>query len=279
MNIKKRILFFMVHPSKYYVFRNTINMLKSRGHHVDILITSKDVLEDLIKFEGWEYTNIFPEGRKIKGLSPLISSGINLFRTIYRLHRYTQKKYDLFVTDDLLVFFTKILKVPSIVFTDDDIAVTKQFSIILSRATYILTPEITDLKKYNNKKISFNGYKELAYLHPNIFIPNKKIIQSINPNLEKYFILRLVSLKAYHDVSMKGISNVQVERLIKLLETKGKVYISAERELPDQFKKYQLKIEPEKILHILFYADLFIGDSQTMTSEAAVLGTPAFRCN
>ena len=33
------------------------------------------------------------------------------------------------------------------------------------------------------------------------------------------------------------------------------------------------------ILHVLFYADLFIGDSQTMTSEAALLGTPAFRCN
>ncbi len=31
--------------------------------------------------------------------------------------------------------------------------------------------------------------------------------------------------------------------------------------------------------HILFFANMFIGDSQTMTSEAAVLGTPSFRCN
>ena len=255
-------------------------MLMSRGHHIEIIITSKDVLEDLVKFEGWNYTNIFPEGRKIKGLSPIISSGINLLRTIYRLYKYTQKKkYDLFITDDLLVFFTKILNVPSIAFTDDDIAITKQFSIILSRATYILAPEITDLKKFNYKKIGFNGYKELAYLHPNTFTPDKEIIRAINPNLERYFILRLVSLTASHDVAMKGISNKQVERLIKLLETKGKVYISAERELPDQFKKYKLRISPEKILHVLFYADLFIGDSQTMTSEAALLGTPAFRCN
>lgn len=270
----------MVHPSKYYVFRHTINTLKDRGHHVDILITSKDVLEDLIKCENWDYINIFPEGRKIKYFSPLISSGINFFRTIYRLYRYTKKKqYDLFITDDLLVFLTKILKVPSFAFTDDDISVTRQFSIILSRATHILAPEVTDLEKYNNKKISFNGYKELAYLHPNNFVPNEEVIRKINPTLEKYFLLRLVSLKAYHDVFMKGLSNEQVEKIIKLLETRGRVYISAERDLPEQLQKYQLKIEPEKIAHVLYYADLFIGDSQTMTSEAAVLGTPAFRCN
>jgi uncharacterized protein len=277
---KKRILFFIVHPSKYYVFRHTINTLKEHGHQVEILITSKDVLADLVEKEGWEYTNVFPEGRKIKGLPPIISSGINFFRTIYRLYRYTKKKqYDLFITDDLLVFLSKFLKVPSFAFTDDDISVTKLFSIILSRATHILAPEITNLEKYNRKKISFDGYKELAYLHPNNFVPNEKVIKKINPNLKRYFILRLVSLQAYHDVGMKGLSNDRVEKIIKLLEAKGKVYISAERELPMQFEKYRLKIEPENIAHVLYYADLFIGDSQTMTSEAAVLGTPAFRCN
>jgi len=278
--VNKNFLFFFVHSSKFHVFRLTINYLIQNGHSVDILITSKDVLEELVKEEGWDYNNIFPEGRKIKNLPIFVSAGINTIRTIYRLFKYTKgKKYDLFITDDLLVFLTKILKVPSFAFTDDDISVTKQFSIILSRATHILAPEITDLEKYNNKKISFNGYKELAYLHPNNFVPNEKVIKKINPTLEKYFLIRLVSLKAYHDVFMKGLSNEQVQKIIKLLETKGRVYISAERDLPEQFQKYQLKIEPEKIAHVLYYADLFIGDSQTMTSEAAVLGTPAFRCN
>ena len=41
----------------------------------------------------------------------------------------------------------------------------------------------------------------------------------------------------------------------------------------------QLKISPEKIHHLLYFATMFVGDSQTMTSEAAVLGTPAIRCN
>ena len=59
-------LFFFVHPSKFHLFRNTINKLKNHGHNVDIVITSKDVLQALLIKEGWEYTNIFPKGRKMK---------------------------------------------------------------------------------------------------------------------------------------------------------------------------------------------------------------------
>ena len=92
-----RILFFFVHPSKYHVFKHTINALKEKGHKIDITITSKDVLEELVRNEGWEYTNIFPEGRKIEGIPTILGAGINLFKTIYRLHRYMRgKKYDLF---------------------------------------------------------------------------------------------------------------------------------------------------------------------------------------
>jgi uncharacterized protein len=275
-----KFLFFFVHPSKFHLFRNTINTLISRGHEVEILITSKDVLEDLVKNEGWRYTNIFPEGRKMKNVSPLISSGINFFRTIFRLYRYTRgKKYDLFVTDDLLVYIGKLKKTPSFVFNDDDLRVVKQFSLVLMMADHVLAPDITDLGKYNAKKIGFPGYKELAYLHPNWFKPDINVIRRFNPDLTPYFIIRLVSLRAYHDVGMKGISDEQVSRLIALLETRGKVFISAERPLPEKFEKYRLSVNPLDITHVLNFAELFIGDSQTMTSEAAVLGTPAFRCN
>jgi len=275
-----RYLFFFVHPSKFHLFRNTINTLLSKGHSVDILITSKDVLEDLVKSEGWNYTNIFPEGRKMKGVPPYISSGINFFRTIFRLFKYTKsKKYDLFITDDLLVYNGKWKKIPSIVFCDDDLSVVKQFALVLSKATHILSPDITDLGKYSRKKISFPGYKELAYLHPNNFVPDINIVKEFNPKLTPYFILRLVSLRAYHDVGMKGISNEQVKKLIKLLSSHGNVYISSEKQLPKEFEQYKLNINSRDIVHVLYYANMFIGDSQTMTSEAAILGTPAFRCN
>lgn len=273
-------LFFFVHPSKFHVFRNTINSLKDKGHKVDIVITSKDVLEDLVKTEGWEYTNIFPEGRKIAGLPSSLGTGLNFIRTIYRLYKYTRGgKYDLYITDDLLVYVGKWNKIPSIVICDDDISIVKKFSVVLSKANHILSPEITDLGKFEGKKLGFPGYKELAYLHPNHFKPDIEIVKSFNPDLAPYFILRLVSLSAYHDVGRKGLSDDQIEKLISLLEGYGKIFITAERKLPDKFEKYRLNIKPVYISHALNFAEMFIGDSQTMTSEAAVLGVPAFRCN
>lgn len=277
--MKKNFLFFFVHPSKFHVFKNTINHLKKNGHNVEILITSKDVLEELVKNEGWNYTNIFPEGRKFKNVSPYISAGVNFFRTIYRLLKYCRnKKYDLFITDDLLVYVGKIKKTPTFAFTDDDIAIVKQFSIILKFANYILAPKITNLGKYNKKKIAFEGYKELAYLHPNQYTPDLELVRELIPE-KNYFILRLVSLTAYHDVGKSGITKEKAERLIRLLKSYGQIYISAERELSTELEKYRLKIEPYQLKDILSQAKAYVGDSQTMSSEAAILGVPSFRFN
>lgn len=276
----KSYLFFFVHPSKFHVFRHTINYLKNKGHKVDIVITQKDVLDQLVKNEGWAYTNIFPKGRKIRNIPTLLSAGINFIITILRLYRYVgKKKYDLFITDDLLVYIGKIKKVPSIVFVDDDLSVVKQFSLILKMATHCLAPSITDLEEFNKKKIGFNGYKELAYLHPNHFFPDPSVVKAINPGQEKYFFIRLVLLKSYHDMGKQGLNDENLRSLISVLETHGKVFISSERMLPEDLKKYQLTIEPSKIAHVLYFSELYIGDSQTMSSEAAILGVPTFRIN
>jgi uncharacterized protein len=275
-----KYLFFFVHPSKFHVFRNTINHLISNGHQVDLLIIKKDVLEDLVKLEGWKYTNLFPGGRKIKGVSPYISSGFNFFSTIFKLYRYTKgKQHDVYITDDLLVYIGKLKKVPTFTFIDSDLVAVRQFALVLKFTDYILAPAVTDLGRFNNKKVSFNSYKELAYLHPNHFSPDIEVVKSFNPGLQPYFILRLVNLGAYHDVGMKGLPDSKVRQLISLLETKGKVYISSERKLPTEFEKYRLKISPLNIAHALYFAEIYVGDSQTMSSEAAVLGTPTFRCN
>mgnify|MGYP006299839709 CR=1 FL=1 len=275
-----RILFFFVHPSKYHVFKHTINALKEKGHRVDITITSKDVLEELVRNEGWEYTNIFPEGRKIEGIPTKLGAAINLFKTIYRLDRFTRgKEYDLFITDDLLVCNGKFRKTPAILFQDDDISAVPETALLLSMATHVLSPRCTKMGRYSYKKIGFDSYKELAYLHPNNFSPDYNVVLAFNPNRERYFIIRLVVLKSVNDVGKLGIADKNIVRLLKLLQDFGRVYISSERGLPNSLEKYRLNIKPNDIAHALYYADLFISDSQTMSSEASVLGTPAFRLN
>ena len=76
-----------------------------------------------------------------------------------------------------------------------------------------------------------------------------------------------------------GLTIENKRRLVNYLKSKGKVFITTERDIDDEFKPYQLIITPEKVHSLLYYATMFIGDSQTMTSESAVLGTPAIRCN
>jgi uncharacterized protein len=275
-----KILFFIVHPAKYHLFRQTINRLKQSGSQIDIVIITKDVLEDLVISEGWEYTNIFPEGRR-GGKSPsFLSTCVSAVKTVWRLLLYTRgKKYDLFITDDLLVLPGRLKNTPSLLFQDDDVSVVPESSWLMRLCTKIVSPACSDMGKFENKKIAYQGNHELAYLHPKYFTPDYETVKSFNPDEKNYSILRLVSLTATHDRGKSGIVNQQALKLISLLENYGNVFITSERPLPAELEKYRINIEPDKIAHALAFADLFIGDSQTMTSEAAVLGTPSLRFN
>ena len=277
---KKKYLFFLVHPSKFNVFRHTINYLISMGHTVKVLITSKDVLEDLVKTENWDYNNIFPEGRKMKGIPAYLSAGINTFRTVFRLFKYTNKEhYDLYITDDLLVINGWLKGVPTILLQDDDVTAVPESALLHYFTKHILTQEYSDMGKNSYKKIPMFAYKELGNLHPNKFTPNYAIVEKFNPIKEDYFILRLVSLKSTHDTGKNGLNDKDVERLISILEKRGKVFITSERELPMKFEKLRISLPVNEISHALYFAKLLIADSQTMSAEAGVLGTPYIRFN
>lgn len=270
-----RFLFYIVHPAKYQFHKVQINALKAKGHKVDIVINTKDILEDLIKEEGWEYTNIFPNSRKIKGVHVYIAAIISIFLTIYRLWKYTRgKKYDVFV-GDLLSILGRIKGVNSFIHTDDVLAAVPEQAIFLKTINYIIAPEVTDIGKYKIKKIAYKGYKALAHLHPNHFTPDKSKLSSELQGNVPYFLIRCTGFGATHDIGKTGVSDKILNELIPILEPHGKILITSERELPDNLKKYSLKIRKNDITHYINYAQIFIGDSTTMCTEAAVLGTPA----
>lgn len=269
-----RINFFFVHPSKYYLFKYLINNLIKKGYDVEVLITSKDVLEELVKKEGWEYLNIFPKGRKIKWLPILVSAAINSLITIWRIYKVTRgKNYDLFITDDLSVINAKFLSVQSILFTDDHAESIPETKVLMHFATKILAPTSTNLGKYEHKKIGFDGYKQSAYLREDYFKGNKEVVKKFNPNHYDYFLIRCVSLKATHDVGKTGLTNNLVRQLIKILEPNGEVYLISERDLPQDLQKMAIDLPPEEVHSAIKYSKLFIGDSQTMCAEAGFLGT------
>ena len=82
-----------------------------------------------------------------------------------------------------------------------------------------------------------------------------------------------------HDSGIKGINTEIAQRLIDILAPHGTIYITSERPLEPQFEQYRIRINPLDMHHVMAFASLYIGDSQTMAAEAGVLGVPFVRFN
>jgi predicted glycosyltransferase len=72
-----------------------------------------------------------------------------------------------------------------------------------------------------------------------------------------------------------GFTDANKIRAVKRFSEFAKVFISTEKEIPKALEPYLIKIPPEKMHDVLAHATLFFGESATMASESAVLGTPA----
>lgn len=270
-------LFYLGHPAHFHLFKYTIIELKEKGHDVIILIKKKDILEDLLQSAGLTYFNINPKGRADNKFSiawNLLKRDVQFFRFALRY------KPDLMIgTSAEITHVGKLLGIPSIVVNEDDAEAVPLFAkLAYPLSTHILAPDCCRVGKWDSKKISYNSYHELAYLYPGRFIPDQSVIEKMNP-LQPYFILRFAKLNAHHDTGVTGITTQLAEQVIAKLGNHGRVYITSERELEPQFEKYRINIPPLDIHQALYFAQMYIGDSQTMASEAAVLGTPSLRFN
>jgi len=124
--------------------------------------------------------------------------------------------------------------------------------------------------------VRYSGYHELAYLSKQHFTFDDTFYDRYNLDRnQRIFILRFVSWGASHDIGHAGLSFEMKRRLVDYLSSKGRLIITSEGELPDQFAPYRLTIPPEEIHNLLSVSDLYVGEGATMASEAAVLGTSA----
>jgi len=277
----KTVLFYLNHPAHFHLFSNAISQLSNDGYQIVIVSVAKDVLDDLLKSQGWAYTNIFPEGRRDGNKSIWHNTIVGYFKTLFRLIKVVRKaKPGLLIgTEGTLAHVGFLLGVASFLFNEDDTKATPENYLFYPFATKIVLPNCCDAGQWKGKRISYDGYHELAYLHPQNFFPDFNVVQKFIPDAGRYFILRLAQLTASHDAGKTGITDAIAGEIIDRLEKHGKVFISSERPLSERLEKYRLNLPAQEILHALYYADLYIGDSQTMAAEAAVMGTPSIRFN
>lgn len=270
-----RILFQLGHPAHFHLFKNTIADLQRDGHETYILIRKKDILEDLLKESGMPYVNILPSGKK---------SAITLMLRLWRVFWYTiTHRVDILVgSTPEVAQVAWLLHRRSVIMAEDDASIVPQFiKAVKPFVDNYLSPISCNNGVLEPATTHYEGFHKLAYLHPNRFSPDPSIVDKYFPHDEPYFLLRFAQLNAYHDLSANahGITDKIALRLIEILSPHGKIYITSERELSPELERYRLSINPLDIHHIMAFATLYIGDSQSMAVEAAMLGTPSIRFN
>jgi predicted glycosyltransferase len=271
-----KLLFYFGHPAQYFFLRETIKRLKKANHDVILLIKTKDVLEDILIKDQLDYINILPAERGLSKLSILFS----LVKRLVKIFSIIIKNRPnlLIGTDASIAILGKLMRINRISITEDDYNVIKTLADITYPFTQtILCPSVCDVGNHKKKKIGYQGYMKLGYLHPNVFTPHASVKFKYNLG-EKYILIRLARLTAHHDFGIKGISEAILRKLISSAEKSGfKVYISSESNLVEEFNKYRLNINPSDMHSVLANASMLICDSQSMSVEAAMLGVPSIR--
>ena len=270
-----RILVDVTHPAHVHFFRSAIKLWQQHGHEVAVTARRKDVTVELLENFNIPFTTLSEAGKGLFGLF-----GEMLRRDVKLLRFCKAFKPDVLtaIGGVYAAHVGFLLRKPVVVWDDTEVA-TIGHKLTHPFAKWIMSPDCYT-KDLGKKQKRYAGLHELAYLHPNRFTPDAAVVKSlgIDPS-EKYCLLRFVSWQAHHDVGQYGFDNRQKEKIIQELSKYAKVYITAEGSIPEQLKKYQLKIPVHLIHHVLAFAKLYIGEGATMATEGGLLGVPAVYVN
>lgn len=272
-----RILVDIGHPGHVHLFKNVAKNLEKKGHKVYYSVRDIPVAKRLMDIYGMSYVDLGKKSDSIAGKAwTVIKQDWKLFWFVL------SHKIDIGLSSGIaLPHVSRVTKMKSFVFDDDDDEV-EEFVVKYSHpyTDVVLSPSAAINHRKTDKAIFYAGYHELAYLHPNVFCPDETVLDKLGMKKgEKYFVMRFVALKGHHDIGNKGLSFEQKKSLVNILCKYGRVIITAERHIEPEFEPYRMSVPAEDMHSVMYYASLYIGDSQTMTSEAAVLGVPALRCN
>ncbi len=276
-----KIVFHIAHPSQFYIFKSIIANIGPQ-HEIIVTYTYKDILAKLI--DASELNSIaFPvESNKSYRSSSTVYQILTLIDKERGLAKIVRKfrPHLIIGTSIVITHVAKLFNAKSIILDEDDFDIIKLSARIgYPFVNHVLCPKVIRTGKWSKKAIGYNGYQKLIYLHPSVYQSNEDELSKLINLDEDYSILRFAKLTAHHDVGIKGLDISLVRELMKRLDKIGKVYISSEIELPADLRKHELRIPLNYIHTLLDNAKVLISDSQSMSMEAAMLGTPSIRFN
>ncbi len=264
------------HPGQVHYFKNALRILEKNNHKILIIARDREFIQILLKKYGFDFID------RGKGRDGIVGKFTYMFQADYLIWREAKKfKPDLFLSfsSPYASQVAFLMRKPHIALNDTEHTDTMHSIFTYPFCNAILTPSSfgSDLGK---KQIRFENVVEGFYLHKNYFKPDLSIYDDLGIEPTKEFaVLRFVSWKAHHDIGQEGLHLETKKELINILSKRYQVFITSEAELPDDLQQYKLKISPDRIHDVLAFATLFVGESSTMGSESALLGTMAIVIN
>lgn len=267
-----RFLIDICHPADVHFFRHPVALLRERGHEVLVTSRVKDVAIPLMDSLGWQHMPLSTasSGKPLGILKELMLRDLAMYRVVREFRPHAMA-----ANGGIFVAHTGFAtRTPSLVFFDTETA-RMQNLLTYPFASQVVVPHCYKgwLPKHSQR---YKGHHELSYLRPERFTPDSAIAQAngIDPKRDN-FLIRLVAWQANHDIGEVGWSDALLKAVVSHLSRLGNVIISAEGRLPADLQPLAYRGDPLQLHHVMAHCRLLVGESATMTSEAASLGVPA----
>ncbi|MDS0475109.1 DUF354 domain-containing protein [Natrinema sp. 1APR25-10V2] len=271
-----KILFFTNTPAHVHLYKHAAQTLRDRGHEVLVLARDYTCTVDLLEWHDLPY-EVYGYCDTSKG-SLLSRLPAHYVRAIRYARRFDPDL--IFGMGGYAAHTGAVTRTPTVLLIDSEPA-SFDHAISTPFARAVLTPD-TFQKDLGANHHVFSGFKECAYLHPEIYAPNSSIRGRLGlDDDEPYVILRLNAFGSQHDVGKDGITSDQCRRLIDRLSDDATILVSDEGNGMDLdgLPARPFDLHPALLHDALAEATLLVADTQTMVTEAALLGTPAIRSN
>jgi predicted glycosyltransferase len=269
-----RILIDVGHPAHVHLFRHFAVLSENAGDKVLFTFRDREPIKKLLEYYQLNSICFGPHYKTpLAKIAGLIRYDLEMLRACISF------KPDIMLSHGSMYAaqVSRLISIPHISF--EDTFNLEQIRLYLPFTDVVLTG-MYDHRSLGSKEIRYPGYHELAYLHPEIFRPDEDVLRKIGVSpSDRYAVIRFVAWNASHDIGHSGMNIQNKIKLIKSLSKEIQVLVSSEDPLPEDLSRYGIKINPEKMHDLLYYAHVFVGESATMASECAVLGVPAVYIN
>jgi predicted glycosyltransferase len=237
-----KVLFDVVHPAHVHFFKHVIRSLSERGHAIRIVARDKDVTNSLLDRLGLPYESVGRSGKK-----SYFGQAAELVGRDYAIARIARDfRPDMIATRNPAgAQAGRLLGIRSVFDTDNGATAGIHFWSAYPFAHVITTPACLS-DSYGKRHIKYPGYKQTAYLHPDHFKPDAKVLEQLGvaPG-ERFFLVRLVDMVASHDGGESGFTPEAKRTLLARLQDHGRVFITHEGKFPAELEALRFPLPPD----------------------------------